>query len=88
MFHGEDRLFADYRTSGDARAFGARWAAFSRASVFPTLAGDLDDAGAARAARFMDTLEAKAAARLAAAPGPTLIPLAEMTLVRDALTAT
>ena len=82
VFHGEDRVFADFAADGDARAFGAKWAAFSRASVFPTLAGELG-ADPGRAARFMDTLEADAAARLARAPGPTVIPLAEMTLVRD-----
>ncbi|MFG1359280.1 class I SAM-dependent methyltransferase [Xanthobacter pseudotagetidis] len=82
VFHGEDRVFADYAADGDARAFGAKWAGFSRASVFPTLASELG-ADPARAARFMDALEADAAARLAAAPAPTVIPLAEMTLVRD-----
>jgi hypothetical protein len=82
VFHGADHVFADYAADGDAHAFGAKWAGFSRASVFPTLAAELG-ADAERAARFMDALEQDAAARLAAAPAPTVIPLAEMTLVRD-----
>jgi hypothetical protein len=82
VFHGFDHVFADFSADGDDRAFGAKWAGFSRASVFPTLAAELG-ADADRAARFMDALEQDAAVRLAAAPEPTVIPLAEMTLVRD-----
>src|SRR5271166_3633712 len=62
---------------GDAHAFGAQWAAFSRASVFPTLAAGLDYGRAGpSAAAFVDRLEAGVTARLAAAPERMLIPLA------------
>jgi SAM dependent carboxyl methyltransferase len=84
VFHGEDRIWAAYAQSRDATAFGARWAAFSRASVFPTLAAELDGgASDPRAAAFIDRLEAGMAARLAAAPEQAMIPLARMLLVKD-----
>lgn len=83
VFLGEDRIWAGYEQSRDARAFGAGWAAFSRASVFPTLALALDDQpGADRVNRFMDRLEEEMAARLAAAPQPMRMPLARMVLTR------
>ena len=41
VFLGEDRIWAQFESDGDVQAFGARWAAFSRASVFPTLAAGL-----------------------------------------------
>jgi hypothetical protein len=84
VFHGEDRIFAEFEANGDAKAFGAAWAAFTRASVFPTLAAGLDGGGdTPRAAEFMDQLEANVAARLAAAPEPTVIPLAQMLIAED-----
>src|SRR5205823_12261407 len=45
VFREEDRIWAQFEASGDAQAFGAQWAAFSRASVFPTLAAALDGGG-------------------------------------------
>ena len=84
VFLGEDRIWAQFESDGDAQAFGARWAAFSRASVFPTLAAGLaggrDDP---RAAMFIDRLEADLAARLAVAPERMLIPLGKMLLVKE-----
>jgi hypothetical protein len=83
LFHGEDRIWTQFEASGDAHAFGAQWAAFCRASVFPTLAASLDEApGDARSARFVDELEAGVAALLSIAPVRMTIPLAQMTLVR------
>lgn len=84
VFPGEDRIWAQFESDGDVQAFGARWAAFSRASVFPTLAACL--AGGRndpRAPMFIDRLEAGLAARLAAAPERMLIPLGKMLLVKD-----
>lgn len=84
LFHAEDRIWAQFEASRDAKSFGSAWAAFSRASVFPTLAAALDtgrDPG--RAGEFIDRLEARVAARLAAAPQRMLIPLAQMRLVRE-----
>nr|WP_244532413.1 class I SAM-dependent methyltransferase [Methylocapsa palsarum] len=84
VFEGEDLIWRQFEEDRDADAFGARWAAFSRASVFPTLAlGLADGAGGARAGVFVEKLEAAMAARLAAAPEPTLIPLARIVLVKD-----
>ena len=84
VFLSEDRIWAEFECHGDAHVFGARWAAFSRASVFPTLAagleGDRDDP---RSAVFVDRLEADVAARLAAAPERMLIPLSKMLLVKE-----
>jgi hypothetical protein len=69
----------------DAAAFGARWAAFSRASVFPTLAAGLaGGVGDPRAAEFTRRREADMAARLAAAPQRVLIPLARLLLAKEA----
>jgi len=85
VFLGEDRIWKEFERDRDANAFGARWAAFSRASVFPTLAlslnGGRDDP---RAAAFVEKLEAGMAARLAAAPERTSIPLARIALVKGA----
>jgi SAM dependent carboxyl methyltransferase len=84
VFVSEDRIWAEFEGDGDANGFGARWAAFSRASVFPTLAGGLDCGRAdPRAAAFIDRLEADVSARLAAAPEQMLIPLGMMLLVRE-----
>jgi hypothetical protein len=83
LFHGEDRIWTQFEASGDAHAFGAQWAAFCRASVFPTLATNLDGAsGDARSAKFIDQLETGVTARLAPAPVRMTIPLAQMTLVK------
>ena len=84
MFLGEDRIWTQFQGDGDARAFGAQWAAFSRASVFPTLAAGLAGGGAdPRAAAFVDRMEAGVTARLVAAPEPMLIPLGKMLLVKE-----
>jgi SAM dependent carboxyl methyltransferase len=83
LFHGEDRIWTQFEASGDAHAFGAQWAAFCRASVFPTLATSLDGAsGDARSAKFMDQLETGVTARLSAAPVRMTIPLAQIILVK------
>ena len=81
VFDAEDRFWAQYQVDRDATAFGAQWAAFARASVFPTLAaaleGGRDDP---RSPQFVDRLEAGVAARLAAAPEQMQIPLAQLVL--------
>ena len=83
LFHGEDRIWTQFEASGDLHAFGAEWAVFCRASVFPTLATSLDQVpGDTRSAKFMDQLEAGTASRLSAAPVRMTIPLAQMTLVK------
>lgn len=80
IFDGEDRIWAEYEGNRDAVAFGANWARFSRASVFPSLASALSSGGAWRSAAFFDRLEAGFGARLAAAPQRMTIPLAKMTV--------
>ncbi|HKH52510.1 MAG TPA: SAM-dependent methyltransferase, partial [Mycobacterium sp.] len=77
----EDRFWTQYQVDDDAKAFGAQWAAFARASVFPTMAAALDGGRAdPRAAEFVARLEAGLASRLAAAPEQMQIPLAQLVL--------
>jgi len=84
IFEGEDTIWRDFLRDGDAQAYGARWAAFSAASVLPTmalgLAGGAEDP---RATEFLARLELGMTARLAAAPEPMLIPLAAMVIARS-----
>ncbi|MBV8630650.1 MAG: hypothetical protein JOZ83_06980 [Silvibacterium sp.] len=84
IFYGEDHIWAEYEQHGDARAFGMKWSAFSRASVFPTMAEALDpgkDNG--RLARFIERLDSDNAARLAQKPEPMLIPLCRMLISKE-----
>jgi hypothetical protein len=81
VFDAEDRFWTQYQADHDATAFGTQWAAFVRASVFPTLAAALDGGRAdPRSAEFMNRLEAGVAARLAGAPEQMQIPLAQLVL--------
>jgi hypothetical protein len=81
VFDAEDRFWTQYKVDHDAKAFGARWAAFARASVFPTLAAALGGGHAdPRAADFADRLEAGLATRMAAEPEEMQIPLAQLVL--------
>jgi hypothetical protein len=80
IFHGEDRVWNEFESSRDAQRFGAQWAAFSRASVFPSLAAALDDQS--KAPSFMDRLEAGLAGQLAATPQRMAIPLAQMLITK------
>ncbi len=82
IFDAEDRIFEDFRKDGDAKAFADRWAAFTRASTFPTLASALEGGGGRRTREFMDRAEAAITARLAAKPQRMRIPLAKMVLAR------
>jgi hypothetical protein len=84
IFYGEDRIWTEFQIHGDAGMYAARWAAFSRASVCPTLAASLDDKEV-RAAEFIDRMEARMIARLKVAPELMLIPLAKMVLVKGPL---
>jgi hypothetical protein len=83
VFDADDQLWANYERTRDAGAFGDGWSAFMRASVFPTLAAELDGGSAdPRAAEFVGRLERDIARRLEAAPHPMLIPLAKIALVK------
>ncbi len=84
IFQGEDRIWAEFEANRDASAFGKRWAAFSRASVFPTLAAALDGGrGDPRSADFVDRLEAGLGKRLAISTEKMLIPLAQILLAKE-----
>jgi S-adenosylmethionine-dependent carboxyl methyltransferase len=84
VFLGEDKIWAEFEGGGDAHAFGARWAAFSRASVFQTLASGLNHGRSdPRADGFIDRLEAFVTLRLAAAPERMLIPLSKLLIVKN-----
>jgi salicylate 1-O-methyltransferase len=81
VFDAEDRFWTQYQVDHDAKAFGAQWAAFARAAVFPTMAAALDGGRAdPRCAEFMNRLEAGLAARMAAEPEEMQIPLAQLVL--------
>ena len=84
VFNAEDRFWMQYQTDNDATAFARLWAAFARASVFPTLAtalaGGRDDP---RSPQFFDRLEAGMTERLAAAPEQMQIPLAKLVLTKQ-----
>jgi SAM dependent carboxyl methyltransferase len=83
VFLGEDHIWADYQRDGDGISFGARWAAFSRASVFPTLAEALkSDGDQGKSGAFITRLETMTAAQLAQRPERMLIPLAKVRLVK------
>ncbi|MCH9666482.1 MAG: class I SAM-dependent methyltransferase [Actinomycetia bacterium] len=84
VFDAEDRFWARYRVDSDAEAFGARWARFARASVFPALSTALAGGAAdSRAAEMFDRLEAGVAERLGAAPEQIQIPLAHVVLAKQ-----
>jgi salicylate 1-O-methyltransferase len=84
IFNAEDRFWAKFQSDGNAEAFGARWAAFARAALFPTLAAALDGGtGGPRASEFIQRLEAAMAQRLASAPEPMRIPLASIVLAKS-----
>ncbi|MGB9303963.1 MAG: SAM-dependent methyltransferase [Mycobacterium sp.] len=83
VFNAEDRFWARFQTDADADAFGAQWAAFARAALFPTLAAGLDGGiSDPRADEFIAQLEANVAQRLSSAPEPMRIPLASLVLVK------
>lgn len=83
MFNAEDRFWTRYQKDSDAEAFGAQWAAFARAALFPTLTAGLDGGVRdPRASEFVQRLEASVAARLAQAPERMKIPLASIVLVK------
>ncbi|ORW86345.1 SAM-dependent methyltransferase [Mycobacterium sp. IEC1808] len=82
-FNAEDRFWARLQIDDDANAFGAQWAAFARAALFPALVGGLNGgAGDPRATAFVDHLETAVAGRLATAPEPMRIPIATVVLVK------
>ena len=77
VFDAEDRFWSQYKVHGKATALGANWAAFLRASAFPTLAATLP---LERRGEFLDELESGVAARVAAAPAEIRIPLAQVVI--------
>jgi hypothetical protein len=83
IFNADDRFWALFQSDRDAEAFGARWAGFARAALFPTLAAALNGGvGDPRSAEFIQQLEAAVAQRLSSAPEPMRIPLASLVLVK------
>lgn len=81
VFDADDRFWDRYQIDKSTTAFGQRWAAFARASVFPALLMALDrGATDPRATEFFDRLESGVAERMAAAPEQMQIPLAHVVL--------
>lgn len=84
IFLGEDHIWLEFEQHRDPHRFGAQWAAFSRASVFPTLCEGLDNGpDDPRAAKFVELLEAGIVSRLSAGPEPMLIPLCKLLLAKE-----
>jgi hypothetical protein len=84
IYLGEDYFWTAFEQTADAQAYGAKWAAFSRASAFPSLAKNLDaGADGARSAAFFQQLEAAMARRVATRPERVLIPLCKMLLAKN-----
>lgn len=82
VFEGNEVIGRQFEEDHDTGKFGARWAAFSRASVFPTFVLGLNGGGSdARAGAYVESSEVGVAARLA--PEPMLIPLARIMLVKE-----
>jgi hypothetical protein len=83
IFFGEDHIWLDFEQYRDAPTFAAQWAAFSRASVFPTLATGLDGGRTSpRTTDFMNRLETGVVTRLATKPEPMLIPLGRLLIAK------
>lgn len=78
VFDAQDRYYAQYRVDGDAAAFGAQWGAFCRAAVLPALLATAP----ADPALVGDRLEAGVAARMAADPQESQLPMAQLVLVK------
>jgi hypothetical protein len=84
VFYAKDHIWSDYEQHRSAPEFGERWAAFSRASAFPTFARCLDGGAiCARAAQFIERMETGMAKRLALKPEPMLIPLGKILLAKE-----
>lgn len=82
VFLGHDSIWEKYQNDRDPHAFGAQWAAFSRASVLPTLAAALLGNDDNRTKYFLDQVEAGMANRLATNPQIMQIPLGVISLVK------
>lgn len=84
IFYGQDHIWSDFEKNRDALSFASQWAAFSRASVFPTLTGSIDGGkNGSRSASFNSLLEGGMIARLAAEPQPMLIPLGRLLISKE-----
>lgn len=83
LFDAEDQFWARYLADGDHAAFGAGWAGFARAAIFPTLATALD--ATRQPTPFLDELAGEVTRRIGATPGPTSIPLAAMVIAKRAV---
>jgi hypothetical protein len=84
VFNAEDRFWARFQLDGAAKAFGAQWAAFARAALFPTLVtapnGGVNDP---RAIEFLQQLEVAVAQRMSNTPEKMQIPLASIVLIKN-----
>ena len=80
VFDAEDRFWAQYLIDKKATALGAKWAAFLRTTVFPTLAITLPPG---RRAGFLDELTSGVGERLAASPTEVRIPLALIVIEKN-----
>jgi hypothetical protein len=86
LFDAEDRFWKQYQIDRSADTFGARWAAFLQAALFPTLASALDENRAHPVESFFEALASGIAQRLAAAPVQMRIPLAQLVIEKQSST--
>ena len=77
VFDAEDRFWRQYQKDGDTATFGAQWGDFLQAAVIPVLAGCV---AAERRSVFGAELRSGVAARMAAEPQETQIPMAQIVL--------
>jgi hypothetical protein len=83
VVNAPDRIWERFQADRDSAAFGAQWAAFGRSRLFaPLTAGLVGGREDPRRGQLLDRLQAGVAARLAAAPEPTRIPMAQLVLAK------
>ena len=83
VFDGVDGFYEEYRSTGDAAAFGAGWSGIYAAGAFPSLATGLSGGPHdPRAAALFARLEGEIAERLAGSPKPMWIPVANLVLCK------
>ena len=82
LFHGEDRIWAQFEASDDPHAFGAEWAVFAGLRYFRHSRPAWMKCRATHVGQVHGPVGSRYASRLSAAPVRMTIPLAQMTLIK------
>ncbi|HUL99322.1 MAG TPA: SAM-dependent methyltransferase [Mycobacterium sp.] len=81
LFDADDQYWTKFQKDKEATAFAAKWTAFVKTSVFPTLLTALKGgADGPKAERFIERLETGLRERISADPKRVRIPLAKLSL--------